>query len=356
MTEYVRHLHCCKSFELCHSNLGLQGWIIQSSPCVGYNVRGYLSGSWKIVKKDRITFWAFLASVQVVWPLWSVKWWKTILSLELWAFPTEIHTTAGSNRSEDDLSKDSSGARCSKVHKAEWHQDRLQVQVFDVFNTEAKKGTRIKWVILQTRLVDLFTLNYHFSLSMTCALEPRCAGCQVPSARCWIISQNKTKTIWSHSWVTWVTHSIQTHCPLHSQLLSLTLSGSAQGISLKERWKTERPPGFATWICHLDWPPGLATWISPLDPGFATWWWNSLLIGPLLPHAHNMQPKLWIDSSAVRFLRILSTGAALIHYKVYLKPSKVKDPTEEWTTAIGLNRSISAGKLQHTKTSQNNPN
>ena len=60
MTEYVRHLHCCKSFELCHSNLGHQGWMIQSSPCVGYNVRGSLSGSWKIEKKgqdcDRITF------------------------------------------------------------------------------------------------------------------------------------------------------------------------------------------------------------------------------------------------------------------------------------------------------------
>ena len=35
MTEYVRHLHCCKSFELCQSNLGLQGWLIQPSPCIG---------------------------------------------------------------------------------------------------------------------------------------------------------------------------------------------------------------------------------------------------------------------------------------------------------------------------------
>ena len=272
MTEYVRHLHCCKSFELCHSNLGHQGWMIQLSPCVGYNVRGYLSGSWKIVKKDRITFWAFLASVQVVWPLWSVKWWKTILSLELWAFPTEIHTTAGSNRSEDDLSKDSSGARCSKVHKAEWHQDRLQVQVFDVFNTEAKERSRIKWWSCKPgwSICSLWIITSLWAWLVHWNLDVPGVKCQEPGVGLFHKTKRKRSghTLGSH----WVTHSIQTHCPLHSQLHSLTLSGSAQGISLKERWKTERPPGFATWICHLDFPPRFATrighlvtWISPLD-------------------------------------------------------------------------------------------
>ena len=93
----------------------------------------------------------------------------------------------------------------------------------------------------------------------------------------------------------------------------------------RQKGHQDLPPGFATWICHLDWPPGLATWISPLDPGFATWWWNSLLIGPLLLHAHNMQPKLWIDSLALRFLRISST-AALIHYKFILEAFKGQKP------------------------------
>ena len=79
------------------------------------------------------------------------------------------------------------------------------------------------------------------------------------------------------------------------------------------------PRGFG----HLDLPPD--SWICHLIPGFATWWWNSLLIGPLLPHAHNMQPKLWIDSLALRFLRISST-AALIHYKFILEAFKGQKP------------------------------
>ena len=75
MTGYVRHLHCCKLFELCHSNLGRQGWKLQSSPCIcGARIHCVRIVVWVLEDcEERITFWAFLASLHVVWLLWSVQ-------------------------------------------------------------------------------------------------------------------------------------------------------------------------------------------------------------------------------------------------------------------------------------------
>ena len=151
--------------------------------------------------------------------------------------------------------------------------------------------------------------------------------CQVPGVGLFHKTKRKRSghTLESHEWripFKPTVHYIHNYFPLHFLVVHKEFPWRK---GERQKGHQDLPPGFATWICHLDWPPGLATWISPLDPGFATWWWNSLLIGPLLPHAHNMQPKLWIDSLALRFLRISST-AALIHYKFILEAFKGQKP------------------------------